>query len=74
MKSNEEILELERTLQKLENLHASFDYLRITIASPQRIKSWAERQLPSFTSHDPPRSTRCLPRSGPRGSTLGAFR
>ncbi len=47
MKSNEEILELERTLQKLENLHASFDYLRITIASPQRIKSWAERQLPS---------------------------
>lgn len=47
MKSNEEILELEKTLQKLENLHASFDYLRITIASPQRIKSWAERRLPS---------------------------
>jgi DNA-directed RNA polymerase subunit beta' len=47
MKSNEEILELEKTLQKLENLHASFDYLRITIASPQRIKSWAERKLPS---------------------------
>lgn len=47
MKSNEEILELEKTLQKLENLHASFDYLRITIASPQRIKTWAERKLPS---------------------------
>ena len=47
MKSSEEILELEKTLQKLENLHASFDYLRITIASPQRIKSWAERRLPS---------------------------
>jgi DNA-directed RNA polymerase subunit beta' len=31
----------------LENLHASFDYLRITIASPQRIKSWAQRKLPS---------------------------
>jgi DNA-directed RNA polymerase subunit beta' len=47
MKSNEEILELEKTLLKLENLHASFDYLRITIASPKRIKSWAERKLPS---------------------------
>jgi hypothetical protein len=29
----------------MENLHASFDYLRITIASPQRI--WAQRKLPS---------------------------
>jgi DNA-directed RNA polymerase subunit beta' len=47
MKSNEEILELEKSLQKLENLHASFDYLRITIASPERIKTWAERILPS---------------------------
>lgn len=47
MKSNENILELEKTLQKLENLHASFEYLRITIASPERIKSWAERKLPS---------------------------
>lgn len=46
MKSTEEILELEKTLVKLENLHASFDYLRITIASPQRIKNWAERILP----------------------------
>jgi DNA-directed RNA polymerase subunit beta' len=46
MKSNEEILELEKTLSKLENLHASFDYLRITIASPKRIKSWAQRALP----------------------------
>ena len=47
MKSNQEILELEKSLIKLENLHASFDYLRITIASPQRIKSWSERILPS---------------------------
>jgi DNA-directed RNA polymerase subunit beta' len=43
----EEILELEKSLLKLENLHASFDYLRITIASPTRIKSWAERKLPT---------------------------
>ena len=47
MKSHEEILELEKVLLKLENLHASFDYLRISIASPKRIKSWAERILPS---------------------------
>ena len=47
MKSNDEILELEKTLLKLENLHASFDYLRVTIASPQRIKSWSERILPN---------------------------
>jgi DNA-directed RNA polymerase subunit beta' len=47
MKSNDEILELEKTLLKLENLHASFDYLRVTIASPKRIKSWSERVLPN---------------------------
>ena len=47
MKSYEEILQLEKTLLKLENLHASFDYLRISIASPKRIKSWSERVLPT---------------------------
>jgi len=47
MKSTQEILDLEKTLLKLENLHASFDYLRIRIASPKRIKSWSERILPS---------------------------
>jgi DNA-directed RNA polymerase subunit beta' len=47
MKSTQEILDLETTLLKLENLHASFDYLRIRIASPKRIKSWSERTLPN---------------------------
>jgi DNA-directed RNA polymerase subunit beta' len=47
MKSTQEILDLEKTLLKLENLHASFDYLRIRIASPKRIKSWSERILPT---------------------------
>jgi DNA-directed RNA polymerase subunit beta' len=47
MKKNEDILELEKSLLKLENLQASFDYLRITVASPKRMKSWAERILPS---------------------------
>ena len=47
MKSNQEILELEKTLLKLENLHASFDYLRVTIASPTRIKQWSQRLLPN---------------------------
>ena len=47
MKTHKEILELEKTLLKLENLHASFDYLRVSIASPKRIKSWSERILPN---------------------------
>ena len=47
MKSTQEILELEKTLLQLENLHASFDYLRITIASPQRIRNWSTRVLPN---------------------------
>ena len=45
MKTYQEILELERTLLKLDNLHASFDYLKISLASPRRIKSWAQRTL-----------------------------
>jgi DNA-directed RNA polymerase subunit beta' len=47
MKSTEEILELEKSLLKLENIHASFDYLSINIASPKRIRSWSERILPN---------------------------
>lgn len=47
MKSNQELFDLEKSLSKLENLHASFDYLRISIASPKRIRSWAERVLPN---------------------------
>ena len=47
MKSTQEILELEKALLQLENLHASFDYLRITIASPQRIRNWSTRVLPT---------------------------
>jgi DNA-directed RNA polymerase subunit beta' len=47
MKFNDSIFDLEQTLLKLENLHASFDYLKISIASPKRIKSWAERTLPN---------------------------
>lgn len=46
MTLNGEILEIEKILGKLEDLHSSFDYLRITIASPERMKSWAERVLP----------------------------
>ena len=47
IKSPQEMLKLERALLKLENLHASFDYLRVSIASPKRIKSWAQRSLPN---------------------------
>jgi DNA-directed RNA polymerase subunit beta' len=47
IKSTDEIFQLESSLKVLDNLHASFDYLRITIASPRRIRNWAERKLPS---------------------------
>jgi DNA-directed RNA polymerase subunit beta' len=47
MNLNQEILKIENNLKKLENLHNSFDYLKINIASPNRIKSWAIRELPS---------------------------
>jgi DNA-directed RNA polymerase subunit beta' len=40
------LFELENTLLKLENFHATFDYLRICLASPKRIQSWAEKILP----------------------------
>ncbi len=46
MKTKEDILQLEKTLSKLENLNSSFDYLRLNLASPKRIKSWSERILP----------------------------
>jgi DNA-directed RNA polymerase subunit beta' len=46
MKLNQKLFEIEKILKKLENLHSSFDYLKITLASPEKIKSWAERILP----------------------------
>lgn len=46
MNTSNELLELEKILGKLETLHSSFDYLRITIASPRRMRAWAERVLP----------------------------
>lgn len=47
MKPTQKLFELENILLKLENLNASFDYLKIRIASPQRIKNWSERILPN---------------------------
>ena len=46
MKTKKDILQLEKTLSKLENLNSSFDYLKLNLASPKRIKSWSERILP----------------------------
>lgn len=50
MKLNQKLFEIEKILKKLENLHSSFDYLKITLASPEKIKSWAERILPNGES------------------------
>jgi DNA-directed RNA polymerase subunit beta' len=47
MKNKKTLLELDKILVKLKQLHTSFDYIRITLASPARIRSWAERILPS---------------------------
>ena len=44
MKSNEtEFLELKNRLRKLENLHLSYDYVKITLASSKKIKLWSQR-------------------------------
>ena len=46
MNSKDNILQLERTLSKLENLNASFDYLRLKLASPKKIKSIIGKAVP----------------------------
>jgi DNA-directed RNA polymerase subunit beta' len=43
----EEILNIKKSLLEVENLKSSFDYFQINIASPQKIKSWANRVLPN---------------------------
>ena len=47
MKLKNELFKIEKVLKKLKNLHGSFDYLQIKIASAEKIKSWAERILPN---------------------------
>jgi DNA-directed RNA polymerase subunit beta' len=44
---NSKILNLEKFITKIENLQTSFDYIKITLASPNRIKSWSARKLPN---------------------------
>ena len=36
-------------IKKIDHFHTNFDYVKITLASPLRIKSWAERKLPNGT-------------------------
>lgn len=47
MRVSKTFLELEKIIQDLENLQTSFDYVKISVASPTRIKSWAERYFPN---------------------------
>lgn len=44
---SKEITNLKNILFKLENLQSSFDYYQLTIASPKKIKKWANRVLPN---------------------------
>jgi DNA-directed RNA polymerase subunit beta' len=46
-KNQSQLFELEKILGKLDNLQSSFDYLKINLASPARIRSWAQRILPT---------------------------
>lgn len=41
------ILELEQFINKMNNLYISFDYVKLVLASPLKIKSWAEKYLPN---------------------------
>lgn len=41
-----EILSTEKTLKKLENLYLSYDYIKLFIASPQKIRNWAQKLTP----------------------------
>jgi DNA-directed RNA polymerase subunit beta' len=41
------VKELNLYLNKLKTLHSAFDYIKISLASPLKIKSWAERVLPN---------------------------
>lgn len=46
MKNKKSVFDLEKILVKLEQLHTSFDYIRISLASPLRVRSWAQRVMP----------------------------
>jgi len=37
---------LRKNLEKLENIHSSYNYISITLASSERIKKWSQRQSP----------------------------
>ncbi len=47
MKKIEEIVKLKKALIEIENLHSSFEYLKIGVASSEQIKNWAEKKLPN---------------------------
>jgi DNA-directed RNA polymerase subunit beta' len=45
--TKEIIFALQSELFRLDTFQSSFDYLKISIASPERIKNWCERLLPN---------------------------
>lgn len=44
-KAKQELFEAENLLVKLDSLYSSFDYVKLSIASPQRILSWSMREI-----------------------------
>ena len=45
MQLSSEIKELEKALDKSKHLYASYDYLKLSIASPKKIRSWADKYI-----------------------------
>ena len=46
-KIEEEFLTLKKRLKKLENLHLSYDYVKISLLSPKKIRRWSQRFIPN---------------------------
>jgi DNA-directed RNA polymerase subunit beta' len=44
-KAKEELSKTENLLHKLDSLYSSFDYLKISLASAERITSWSTREI-----------------------------
>ena len=47
MITSKKIVKLKKELLKFENLQSSFDYFQLNIASPKKIKDWANKLLPN---------------------------
>jgi DNA-directed RNA polymerase subunit beta' len=52
LEKREAFSKLKKALDKMGSLQSNIDYLQLTIASSQKIKSWAQRKLPDVDGED----------------------